>query len=303
MGLRYTIRAVSAKTGLSVHTIRAWERRYGALEPDRSDTNRRLYGAEEVERLSLLKGAVDAGHSIGQVALLPADQLRGLKETTNVSVQPAHIHDAEACLKACVTAMEQFDAAALEDAVVRSAALLGVNGLLEDVVLPFIQLIDRRWQEGSLRIAHEHLASAVLRTCLERIRLSISASVGSPKLLVTTPTGQHHELGALIVAIVGALQGWHVTYLGPNLPADEIANAARQSGVQAVALSIVYPVDDPALGGEMAHLRKLVGEGMPILVGGRASATYSGDLQQASIEQVQSIGALRSRLDEISSGG
>ena len=76
----YTIRYVSQRTGLSSHVIRAWEKRYEAVVPHRSPKNRRLYSEEDVQRLQLLKGATDAGHSISQVAQLDSKELQNLTQ-------------------------------------------------------------------------------------------------------------------------------------------------------------------------------------------------------------------------------
>jgi len=119
------------------------------------------------------------------------------------------------------------------------------------------------------------MASAVLRTYLDRLRLSMPVATMAPKLLLTTPRNQHHEVGALIVAIVAAIKDWNVIYLGPNLPAEEIAEAARKTGAAAIGLSIVYPLDDIGLPNELALLRQKLGPSTPILVGGRAAQAYA----------------------------
>lgn len=304
MSVRFTIRAVAAKTGLSAHTIRAWERRYGVLAPDRTETNRRLYGQEDIEKLSLLKHAVDAGHSISQVANLTSDELISL----DAGQEPAPAFDRQtdagtsSYLTACEQAMDCLDGDSLEDVLVRGAAVLGVSGLLEEVILPFLSLIDRRWMEGSLRIAHEHLASAVLCSYLDRVRLSMSARPNAPRLLVTTPAGQVHEIGAQIVAIVAAMQGWHVTYLGPNLPAEEISAAQRLSRADALALSIVYPASDPKLPGELRLLRQSIGNTVPILIGGRAASSYSDVVEEIRASRVDSLAGLSEQLVALRTG-
>ena len=120
MDITYTIGTLASKTGLSQHTIRAWERRYEALSPDRSGTNRRLYREEDVERLTLLKEIVESGHSIGQVAHLPTEQLRRVADTDkpNVYVSEGPSGDrAWQHLAACQAALEGLDPEALEEAL------------------------------------------------------------------------------------------------------------------------------------------------------------------------------------------
>ena len=298
MSPNYTIGTLSTLTGLSQHTIRAWERRYEALTPKRSDGNRRIYDDDDVERLNVLKRVVGAGHSIGQVAHLPTDQLRAIDSSSASkphSYSGDRVSDGVHYLAACQAALSLLDPEALEDVLVRATADFGIMALLEHVVIPLLAEIEVGWLDGSMRISQEHMASAVLRTHLDRARLSMPGANYAPRLLSTTPRNQHHEIGALMVSIVAAMQGWNVTYLGPNLPAEEIAMAARQRNARAVALSLVYPVDDPGLGDELRRLRQMVGPSISIIVGGRAASAYAGMLDEIGghvSEDLKSFGKL-----------
>jgi len=303
MSLRYTIRTAASKTGLSAHTIRAWERRYGALSPDRTNTNRRLYEEEDIERLALLRVAVEAGHTIGQIANLPVEDLRRLAVPVPSEPRPPQVRidrqQAATYFKAAEQAIESLDPDGLSDAFRRGAAALGVASLVEDVVLPLMEQVGQRWEEGALTISQEHLASAVARTHLDQIRSSFRAPTFAPRIIITTPSKQIHEIGALAVAIVAAMQGWHVTYLGANLPSEDIASAVRLSGARAIALSLVYPVDDSGLASELKRLRELIGSGVALLVGGRAAANYSEALDQVDAVRVADMAGLRGALDRI----
>lgn len=284
-------------TGLSAHTIRIWERRYNALSPERSATNRRIYTDAQVERLRLLKHAVESGHSIGHVANLPDDGLRALQ----TAVRPAAVStaDANGFLSACMDAIQRLNPEALEQTLVRANAALGTMGLLNGVAIPLLATIETGYMTGAVRIAQEHMASAVLRGYFGEIRASLSGSRNAPRLLVTTPRNQHHEFGALMVSIVAAMQAWSVTYLGPNLPAEEIADAVRLSGARALALSIVYPTDDPSLGEELRELREEVGPRFPILVGGRAVGDYASALDEIGAVVCPSLQSLRDELERV----
>ena len=142
MAMKYTIKTVAQLTGLSAHTIRAWERRHGLLSPSRTDTNRRLYEDSDVEQLKLLRQAVESGHAIGQVAQLSLEDLRRLSASplaTGVSGSSAG-----ALLAACEQAMDRLSADGLEQALVRAGATLGLTGLLEGVVVPLVERISVR---------------------------------------------------------------------------------------------------------------------------------------------------------------
>ncbi len=272
---------VARLTGLSPYVLRIWEQRYGAVEPQRTVTNRRLYSSEDVERLSLLREVTQAGYNIGRVATLRADQLRELAAASGVvpARDPATLQGGSATstngfFDACVAAVRALDARALEETLSRAATALGGVGVLQRVVAPMAQMIGDLWRAGTLTAAHEHFASAALRVWLGNAARPFGAVDEAPMLLVATPAGQVHELGALLVGATAAHLGWQVTYLGASLPAAEIAGAAVQKRAQAVALSLVYPEDDPRLPGELTRLREALPTVTTLLVGGRAAPAY-----------------------------
>ena len=103
----------------------------------------------------------------------------------------------------------------------------------------------------------------------------------------------------MLVAAAAASIGWRVTYLGANLPAAEIAGAARRSDAHAVALSLVYPEDDPQLSGDLIRLRELLPPKLPLLVGGRAMPAYRDALEKIGATQVKDLKHLCSTLDDL----
>ena len=101
--------------------------------------------------------------------------------------------------------------------------------MLQRVIAPLAQTIGELWRDGSITAAHEHFASAVIRISLGHAAKPFAGVEGAPVLVVATPSGQLHELGALLVGAAASNFGWHVTYMGASLPAGEIAGAARQN--------------------------------------------------------------------------
>jgi DNA-binding transcriptional MerR regulator/methylmalonyl-CoA mutase cobalamin-binding subunit len=298
------IKVVALRTGLSAHVIRIWEKRYGAVAPDRTGTNRRLYSDADLERLTLLRQLTQAGQSIGLVAKLPTEKLRELA-SASVAVSPPRPGtgtpaDAAAALLAdCVAAVQALDARAMEESLRRAEIELGSQGMLQRVAAPLAQTLGERWRSGTLTAAHEHFASAVLRTHLALAAKPFAAGSSEPALLVATPAGQLHELGALLVGALAANLGWQVTYLGASLPAAEIAGAARQRQARAVALSLVYPEDDPRLEGELTRLRELLPPEVPIIVGGRALPAYRDICNRIGARQTEDLAQMGGLLDRL----
>ena len=298
----FTIQAVAKRTGLTTHVIRIWEKRYRAVKPERTGTNRRLYSEEEIERLSLLRDITRSGHSIGPVARLPTETLRklasesaGERPVTSTERRPG----ATSLLDECVAAVTTLDAVRLEQVLKRAETELGSQGLLQRVVAPLARTIGDLWRDGTITAAHEHFASGVIRLFLGHAARPFAAAHDAPGLIVTTPTGQLHELGALLVGAAAANLGWRVLYLGASLPAAEIAGAARQNRARAVALSLVYPEDDPGMKGELTRLRELLPAGTPVLAGGRAMPAYRDALDKIGALQVNDLSNVYATLEAL----
>ncbi len=298
------IKAVVRRTGLSAHVIRIWEKRYGAVQPERTATNRRLYSDDQIERLALLREITRSGQSIGYVAKLPTEKLRQLAAAspagdTRAAPGAPTASAASSFLEQSLAAVRALDARALEQALNRSETALGAVGMLQRVAAPLAQAIGGLWREGSITAAHEHFASAVLRTHLAQAARPFAAGADEPVLIVATPAGQLHELGALLAGALAANLGWRVTYLGASLPAPEIAGAARQNRARAVALSLVYPADDPRMEGELTRLRELLPSDVQLIAGGCAMPAYRGALDRIGAVPAGDLAQLSLALDRL----
>ena len=306
----YTMKVVARRTGLSPHVIRMWEKRYEVVAPARTDTRRRLYTEADITRLRLLRQATLLGYTISRIAALPTDQLQALVNAEAVTAPPGPPTlpappdplPAQSFLAACLDAVQRLDTVALETTLLRARVMLSHTAFLETLIVPLMQAIGDRWYQGVLRIMHEHLTSAVVRTLLGSLPLAPGLADTAPHLIVTTPAGQWHEIGALCVASMASVAGWHVTYLGPNLPAEDIAAAAHHDQARAIGLSILYPPDDPHLPQELAKLRQSLTSDVTIFVGGRSSASYQDILDSLGVVRPRDLQELRRHLDALRTG-
>lgn len=311
---RHPIGVVARRTGLKPDLIRAWERRYEAVIPSRSGTRRRFYTDEDIGRLILLRNATREGRAIGQVAHLSDAELRALIAEDQAALVEAGVERAarrrtgtrgaeaeEAMVDRCLAAVERLDGHSLEHELERGSLTLSRVRVVHGVLLPLLDEIGERWSRGTLRPAEEHLASAVARTFLGNLLSSDRSSEVAPTLIAATPVGQRHELGALIAAADADEEGWSTIYLGPDLPAEEIAAATQKTGAAVVALSLIYPPDDPRLPEELLRLGRLLPADVALLVGGRAAAAYDGTLDRIGAVQLEDIAELRPELDHLRS--
>lgn len=305
MASSFSIQAAAERTGLTPHVIRAWERRYRAIEPERSAGHHRLYSEADIERLAMLSRAVREGHSIGTIARLPIDEVRAL--LTNPS-PPMHLdknatdNDPAASFREdALDATARFDSPALDNVLRNALLTLGHQGLLRRAVAPLAQEIGERWRTGEFTAAHEHFFTASVKVFLGELTRQFATPLAAPRIIVATPTGQLHELGAVMAAATAANLGWRPIYLGPSLPAHEIAGAALRNQAEAVALSIVYPEDDPDLPRELTDLSRFLPEDTRILAGGRAARGYFETLVRIGALYADNIEDFGAQLDSLRS--
>ena len=229
--LTYPLRTAARLTGLSPELLRAWERRHRVVEPLRTPGGTRRYSAADLERLRLVKAAVDAGHRIGEVARLePAE----LKRRSAVSEARS-----EGRLDEILSALDHLDGAGSQRLLSGQLSALGPARFSREVALPLAREIGERWANGQMGIAHEHLASGVLRSLLGSALQPTATSLLGPRIVFATPTGERHELGLLMAALTAVGAGANALYLGAELPVEDLLGAVEDTDAAALALSLV----------------------------------------------------------------
>lgn len=296
---RHPIRVVSQRTGLSAPVLRAWERRYGAVEPSRSEGGQRLYSDADVRRLQLLATAVDGGRTIGLIADLGEEELQDLiDEDRRTPVKPhddAVVPDVDR-VAAALAFIEEMRSNELEQYLMRTAVELRPHELVEGLMVPLLQEVGRAWQSGRMRPSTEHIASVAIRRFLEWVSSTNPADTVAPLALTGTPVGQRHEFGALLAGVIAAYRGWRVRFLGPDLPADDIARAATKLGAKMVALSAVHPRLDARGVGEILEIRKKVSDSIEVVIGGAGADPYRDEWKEAGIWNPATLSEFREML-------
>jgi len=306
MEIRHSLKAVARQTGLSPYLIRAWERRYKAITPGRSHSKRRYYTDDDINRLILLKKATRLGESIGSIANLNNDDLKRIISEIAFAGDrsPAADYTPKSNLTAgdyfsqvldCIRRLE-FDA--FEKKLMEASVALSIPSLLNQIVSPTLNAVGEMWLNGELRIADEHRISVIIRSFLGSLLRPDNQPLGTRCLVSTTPARQLHELGALMASLTASASGWRTVYLGPNLPPEEIAGSVNTHNASVLALSIIYPMDDPYLGSELVHLRRLIGDDVRVLIGGRAAANYLRFIEEISGIYINSLDGLRRHLED-----
>jgi MerR family transcriptional regulator, light-induced transcriptional regulator len=300
-GARHPIGVVAERTGLSQEVLRVWERRYGAVRPERDDGGQRLYTDGDVERLQLLRLATQGGRPIGSVAGLPGPELQRLvREDEQARARIGSVDAPPAVpvadIEEAIELARALDGAGLEVLLTRAATVLGAPHFVERVVAPFMRRVGEEWHAGRLSPAHEHLATAAVQRVVVRVLGTLGDTNGGPAFLIAAPAGERHEIGALLASSVAASEGWRVVYLGADLPAADIAAAAITTNARAVGLSVVFVDDAAKVVEEVRAIRRRLPASVPLLVGGSGAPAVQAAAGDLEVVWVAELEALRSTL-------
>ncbi len=267
---QYRIGTVTRLTGLSADVVRVWERRYKAVTPVRSEGGTRLYSEADIARLRRLRQAIDRGYSIGQAARLSSEQLESVLQDREREREGGDPYSA--VRGRFLDAIKKMDVVAADMELSRAATLFPARALTHNIVSPILEEIGERWAHKELGAAHEHLASGLLRNLLCAMFRLYPPNEQAETIILTTPPNERHEFGLLLAAMTAAMRGWRVVYLGPDLPAPEIANAVRLTGSRYLALSVA--IENPQLETELRSLAESLPPSTRVWIGGAEAINH-----------------------------
>lgn len=242
---RHPIRVVARRTGLKPDLIRAWERRYEAVVPERDDDNRRTYSDEDIERLVLLRSAVEAGRTIGAVARLDTDELRRLAAEDQTPAGGGDADQTPKLQELAAAAVETLDSRRLHDHLAHATRLLGAAEAIETVIRPLVEDLTR------FDPLQRSAARTVIRIHLDGIlERSWDRADSSPTGLLVRAAEPSSELEALQAAAIAAADGWQVTLL-ENPEAVALTGHAAESLRE---LPVLLVGQDPQLSAQLTQL-------------------------------------------------
>jgi len=282
--LTYPLRTAARLTGLSPEVLRAWERRYEVVVPLRTAGGTRRYSAANLERLRLVKAAVDAGHRIGRIADLDNAELK--RRSAIGEARPA------GQLDEILAALDRLDDAMSQKLLSFQLSTLGPSRFAREIAVPLVYEIGERWSNGEMGIAAEHLATGILRSLLGSSLQQTPSSILGPRIIFATPTGERHELGALIAALTALGAGASPLYLGIEVPVDDLISAVEESDAVALGLSLVTIPTSQAARAVLALRKGLAGPTRLWLGGSGASAVKL----PGGVEHIQALEDLEQRV-------
>jgi DNA-binding transcriptional MerR regulator/methylmalonyl-CoA mutase cobalamin-binding subunit len=228
--------AVSRQTGLSPHVLRAWERRYGAVTPERTAGGTRHYSPGDVERLELLASLVSAGFKISDIAKLDRVSLMDLRARDSGGPGAGDESPHDLCQR-YLAAVSRCDAGAAAEVLGRAAERLDPIRLALDVMLPAVRHFGSTWRTDRMDIAREHLATGQITGLLAGLIRTAHGRTG-PKVVIAAPARHRHDVGLLVGALMAARRGFDPIHLGVDMPRDAIELARQASGARLIVLGI-----------------------------------------------------------------
>lgn len=274
----YRVKTICRLTGINRSTLLAWERRYQAVTPERSENGYRVYSEEDLQRLLRLKSLVDNGHAVSE-----ALELMGGIGSLPELMEP---------LLERLVAFDQREADAMVQGIQGQAASEQVDHLYS----PLLRELGERWARGETSVAQEHFASGFVRSRLMELAQQVRCTQG-PLASLLTPPGERHDLGLLGLSIHLGEMGWRTDWLGSELPLDELPAYCAQQQPQLVCMSLVRTRPASERERLLRTVRKLVPQSVHVAVGGRGAlelqvpgvmvATSAAHLNEALRERAQ----------------
>ena len=245
----FNIQIASQLSGVAAATIRAWEKRYTAVVPTRAENGHRLYSETDIEKLSMLFKLTELGQTIGRIAHLPLEELKNIystlmtdksQDTKGFFVKESSPMDYQKMLSNLYIALAAYKIDIISHELEKAKTTLTPRDLTLHILVPLFHEIGNKVLRGELSIAQEHTLSAIVSFHLGQMIGSHYTRVLQKKFLVliTTPEGEMHEIGILASALLCVQHGIKFVFLGPNMPADSLAEAANALECDAILMGV-----------------------------------------------------------------
>ena len=271
------IRTVASLTGVNAVTLRAWERRYNLITPQRTPKGHRLYTREDVERIRQVLDLLDQGIAISQARALLEQTPQPATATPAPGGDPGEVW--RSYQQKMLKAIQGFDEGVLDGIYNDALSLYPVALVTRRLTTPLLRILGERWKESDTGIAEEHFFSVYLRNKLgTRIHHINQRSSGALLLLACLP-GEFHEVGLLLFALASVESGYRVLILGANTPLEQLPAVADRRPCAGIVLSSTSRPSRGVLEDTLPDLVRQVG--IPVFLGGKFTATQQRGIEAA----------------------
>ncbi len=269
----FPIRTVSELTGVNSITLRAWETRYGLIEPVRKSSGHRLYTQEHIDLINRVVGLLDRGMRIGQVnAEIMAE--KKAEHSTGENKQ----NQWQRYINGMIAAIICFDEQALERIYGEALSLYPVRTVTDKLLTPLLKDLGDRWAANRGSVAEEHFFGFYLRNKLGARFHHRAQSQSGPKLLLACLPGDLHEIGLLLFALDANDQGYQTILLGANMPLEDLPATMKKTACDALVLSGVVEPDESVIRDQLPRLVAKLD--VPVFLGGAIAASHFDGLKK-----------------------
>ena len=295
--MHYPMKVVVHKTGLRSETLRAWERRYSGIRPERDSKGRRVYSDELLEKLVLLSILVDQGCRIGSIANERIEDLR--LQVDQLSGQtPQQICPEPSSTAACDSAIT-FDDTGVWLELERAALAYGRLEMIDGFVFPLLRDIQRLQAAGSAQEVHSRFAVTCIRTFLSTMSIPAPNNSQKPTVVIACPIGQSSAVGGIASTNYARAAGWHPIFLGDSVPSDQIVATVNSVKADAIVIAATTEYYHAGILSELVRMRRGVGSECPIYFGGKMPERLRADIVSAGLCHVRRMCNLRENLESL----
>lgn len=298
---QYSISDVERDTGVPKETLRVWERRYAFPQPGRDSHGERLYPADQVARLRLVKRLLDSGYRPGKIMHLSTEELAQLAAKAGPAAPPPNLDDPE--LKQCIVLIKEHKMVALRQRLTQLQLQLGLKRFVTEVIAPLCTLVGDAWAAGELAVFEEHLFSELVQSLMRSSILAAHQQMGHtearPRVLLTTVPQERHGLGLLMAEALLALEGAHCMSLGLQTPLSEIVAAAHAQQADVVGLSFSASSSPRAVIENVLDLENRLGPAYCVWAGGAGAGMARRQLGHQRVLDLDDIGPSVARWREL----
>lgn len=264
------ISATERETGLGKDTLRVWERRYGFPQPARDANGERLYPAEQVDRLRLIKRLMDQGHRPGRLMAASEQEMQALYAP--MAPPPREDTADETLQRQLLALVKAHDVPQLRSALNQAMLRRGLQDFVLHGLAALNHAVGEAWMRGEFEIFEEHLYTEQVQALLRQAIATLPVRSGRPRILLTTLPEEQHGLGLLMAEALLALDGASCVSLGTQTPLFDIGLAARSQQADVVALSFSDAYPSRQIAPQLSQLRSMLPETTELWAGGGATA-------------------------------
>lgn len=289
----YSIKDLELLSGIKAHTIRIWEKRYGVITPDRTDTNIRTYCDSDLKKLLNIALLNNHGLKISKISKLKYEDL--CQEVEKLAINETSY---DTYIDRLIVAMVDLDRPKFEMLMKESTEAMGFEGTCINVLYPFLQKIGIMWMAESISPAQEHfISSLIIQKMYVATDKLYTPDVKEKKAVFFLREGELHEMGLLFYRYLIKKRGVEAIYLGQSVPFEDLKQVVKAHNPQYMVTAMVATLDEDNLEAYLDNLATTFPK-IKIIVSGFQISQYSRPLPKNIIK----VNDVQEYIDYIDSG-